>query len=146
MLISPSLAEATSLRRAIRDQHRADETQIVNRLLEEARQPHDALDRIAVRARALVEEVRRERIGQGGIDAFLHEFELSSKEGVVLMCLGETKVNQKTVTHVSGDVAFVFLDNFGTDVLVGPVDLSELFGVDALGKLRGSDKVTEHDG
>src|SRR5690606_2227131 len=32
---------------------------------------------------------RRERVGLGGLDAFLHEFELSSREGVVLMCLAE---------------------------------------------------------
>ena len=41
-------------------------------------------------------------------------------------------------------------DVTGLDIVnqavVGPIDLSELFRVDALGKLRGSDKVTEHDG
>ena len=34
-------------------------------------------------------KVRENRVGQGGIDAFLHEYELSSREGVVLMCLAE---------------------------------------------------------
>ena len=33
--------------------------------------------------------MRRARVGKGGLDAFLHEFGLSSKEGVVLMCLAE---------------------------------------------------------
>ena len=89
MIIDPSLAQTSDLRTAVRDAHRADETEAVRRLLGEIELPHDALDRIAERARALVAEVRRSRIGQGGIDAFMHEFELSSKEGVVLMCLAE---------------------------------------------------------
>jgi RHH-type proline utilization regulon transcriptional repressor/proline dehydrogenase/delta 1-pyrroline-5-carboxylate dehydrogenase len=46
-------------------------------------------DRIAERARILVATVRRERIGKGGIDAFLHEYALSSPEGVALLCLAE---------------------------------------------------------
>ena len=41
------------------------------------------------RARRLVAAVRRERLGKGGIDAFLHEYALSSQEGVALMCLAE---------------------------------------------------------
>ena len=39
--------------------------------------------------RNLVRKVRETRVGQGGIDAFMHAYELSSKEGVVLMCLAE---------------------------------------------------------
>lgn len=89
MIIDPALAQTSDLRTAIHDAYRADETEAVRRLMSEMDLPHDALDRIAERARALVGEVRRSRIGQGGIDAFMHEFELSSKEGVVLMCLAE---------------------------------------------------------
>ncbi|MFQ6016569.1 MAG: bifunctional proline dehydrogenase/L-glutamate gamma-semialdehyde dehydrogenase PutA [Kiloniellaceae bacterium] len=89
MIIDPAVAEAGPLRRAVRDATRADETAIVRRLLDEAELPPDALERIAARARALVAAVRRERVGRGGLDAFLHEFRLSSKEGVVLMCLAE---------------------------------------------------------
>ena len=51
--------------------------------------PAEARDRIAATARRLVEAVRRERLGKGGIDAFLHEYALSSPEGVALMCLAE---------------------------------------------------------
>ena len=80
---------ADPLRARIRADYRADEAEVVQRLLEEAQLPHNALDRIARRARGLVEEVRRRGHGQGGLDAFLHEFELSSREGVVLMCLAE---------------------------------------------------------
>src|SRR4029077_18564844 len=51
--------------------------------------PAPARDRIAATARRLVETVRRERHGKGGLDAFLHEYALSSPEGVALMCLAE---------------------------------------------------------
>src|SRR3546814_5547182 len=66
-----------------------DETNCVEERLRQAAFPPGALDRIAETARRLVATVRERRVGTGGIDAFLHEYELSSKEGVVLMCLAE---------------------------------------------------------
>ena len=54
---------------------RADETQVVKRLLDAAHFSIEQLDNIAERARALVVEVRKRRIGKGGLDAFLHEYE-----------------------------------------------------------------------
>ena len=69
--------------------YRADETDVLNRLLAASALPSDAVDRIAERARALVRAVRARRVRMGGIDAFLHEYELSSQEGIVLMCLAE---------------------------------------------------------
>ena len=89
MIIDPKLAHAAPPRRAVRAHIRADEARIVHQLIDEARFSAAAMDRIAARARALVAQVRRARVGQGGIDAFLHEFGLSTKEGVVLMCLAE---------------------------------------------------------
>jgi RHH-type proline utilization regulon transcriptional repressor/proline dehydrogenase/delta 1-pyrroline-5-carboxylate dehydrogenase len=77
------------LRAAILRAYREDETAVVERLLAAADFAPDALDRIAERARGLVVEVRRQRLGKGGLDAFLHEYALSSKEGIVLMCLAE---------------------------------------------------------
>ena len=89
MLFSEALPAPTPLRAALRAAIRADETELVRRLAEEARFAPAALDRIAERARELVVEVREKRRAQGGIDAFMNEFELSSREGVVLMCLAE---------------------------------------------------------
>src|SRR5579885_3761339 len=80
---------ADPLRARLRAAYREDETAVAERLLASAELPAPMLDRIAERARGLVEKVRRERVGQGGLDAFLHEYELSSREGVVLMCLAE---------------------------------------------------------
>ncbi len=89
MLFEQPLSEPDELRAALRADYRADETEVVQRLVDEAQLPHDSLDRIAEHARRLVAEVRRRSHGAGGIDAFMHEFELSSHEGVVLMCLAE---------------------------------------------------------
>jgi RHH-type transcriptional regulator, proline utilization regulon repressor / proline dehydrogenase / delta 1-pyrroline-5-carboxylate dehydrogenase len=80
---------AGPLRAALRVAYREDETAVVERLLAAAELPATTLDRIAERARDLVQKVRSARLGQGGLDAFLHEYELSSREGVVLMCLAE---------------------------------------------------------
>src|SRR5438128_9663875 len=79
----------TPLRAAIRDAHHLDESAAVARILADADLPADARDRIAATARELVVAVRRERLGTGGLDAFLQEYALSSREGVALMCLAE---------------------------------------------------------
>lgn len=89
MLFDGQPAEPGPLRAALRNAYRTDEAALVRRLADEAQLPHDAQDRVAARARDLVQSVRSDSDGQGGIDAFMHEFELSSREGVVLMCLAE---------------------------------------------------------
>ncbi|MFO1186142.1 MAG: aspartate dehydrogenase [Alphaproteobacteria bacterium] len=53
-----------------------------------ARAPEEAR-RIDREARNLVAAVRASRRNAGGVDALLHEYDLSSEEGVVLMCLAE---------------------------------------------------------
>jgi RHH-type proline utilization regulon transcriptional repressor/proline dehydrogenase/delta 1-pyrroline-5-carboxylate dehydrogenase len=68
---------------------RCDESAHVKRLLAAAEQQPDALARIQARARVLVETVRRRRREGNGIDALMHEYQLSTPEGVVLMCLAE---------------------------------------------------------
>jgi len=77
------------LRAAIRDSCRIDESEAVASILAAAALPTEMRDRIADQARALVAAVRRERLGKGGIDAFLHEYALSSPEGIALLCLAE---------------------------------------------------------
>jgi len=79
----------SSVADAINHAWRVDEEDIVPQLVAAATLDSATLDAINVRARNLVVAVREQRIGKGGLDAFLHEFELSSSEGVVLMCLAE---------------------------------------------------------
>ena len=45
--------------------------------------------KIECSARDLVESVRRNKSAQGSVEAFIGEYSLSSKEGIVLMCLAE---------------------------------------------------------
>ena len=80
---------ASALLDAMRQAHRCDESAQVRRLLAVAEQHPAALARIQDRARALVEVVRHRRREGGGIDALMHEYQLSTPEGVVLMCLAE---------------------------------------------------------
>ncbi len=67
----------------------ADEPPLVHSLAAEARSADQAREAIAATARQLVEAVRRNRRHKGGLDAFMSEYDLSSAEGVVLMCLAE---------------------------------------------------------
>ncbi len=69
--------------------YRADETEIVNRLLDRAEVVTAQWHAIEARARGLIEAVRRTRAGEGGLDAFLQEYGLDTAEGVVLLCLAE---------------------------------------------------------
>ncbi|HHH40031.1 MAG TPA: bifunctional proline dehydrogenase/L-glutamate gamma-semialdehyde dehydrogenase PutA [Sedimenticola sp.] len=63
-----------------------DETEAVQRLLPDAELPGPRRQRVHDRAAALVQAVRRQR---HPLDAFLAEYDLSTQEGVLLMCLAE---------------------------------------------------------
>lgn len=69
--------------------YHADEQQLVQRLLQQARQDPEATDRINKRAAMLVGQVRSRQSEQGVMEAFMMEYDLSSEEGIVLMCLAE---------------------------------------------------------
>ncbi len=67
----------------------ADEQLLVNELRNIA-DPGEALRaRIRDTAAELVTAVRRNKAREGGIDAFLQQYDLSSEEGVLLMCIAE---------------------------------------------------------
>jgi RHH-type transcriptional regulator, proline utilization regulon repressor / proline dehydrogenase / delta 1-pyrroline-5-carboxylate dehydrogenase len=89
MLFEKPIAEPNPLRAAITRAYRMDETECVNNLVQEATLPSSALDHIARTARRLVQEVRKQRLNKGGLDAFLYQYDLSSSEGITLMCLAE---------------------------------------------------------
>ena len=77
------------LRAAIDEAYLADEGQAVEALIGQARVPDDTRGRVEARAAELVRGVRSRRRSFGGLDAFLHRFGLSTKEGVALMCVAE---------------------------------------------------------
>ena len=75
---------------AIRDAFLADERAMLVALAAQVDAGRDAETRaIAAQARAWVEAVRSERQSQGGIESFLQQYDLSTPEGVLLMCVAE---------------------------------------------------------
>ena len=81
--------EPSLLRAALADTYRTDEAECVQRLLQEAALDEATAARIQQRACELVKIMRARRRSTGGIEAFLHEYDLASEEGVILMCLAE---------------------------------------------------------
>ncbi len=89
MIFRETPPPATPLREAVRRAHRADEATALSALSNRARLgPAERAETEALATR-LVEVVRHKRRGRGTLDAFLNEYELSSAEGVLLMCLAE---------------------------------------------------------
>ena len=78
----------TALREAVRAHIRVPE-QAVLALAREADVDPKSLGAIEARAKSLASSVRHARRRASGIDALMHEFSLSSAEGVALMCLAE---------------------------------------------------------
>ncbi len=66
-----------------------DEEQIVRSLADLARLPPERRERVQQRTAALVESVRARRVAASGVEAFLQQYHLASREGVILMCLAE---------------------------------------------------------
>jgi RHH-type proline utilization regulon transcriptional repressor/proline dehydrogenase/delta 1-pyrroline-5-carboxylate dehydrogenase len=79
----------TPLRAAITAAYRCDEREAVQRLLTQAQSSAESNAAIETLARQLVQSVRRQRTQSSGVDALMHEFSLSSEEGVALMCVAE---------------------------------------------------------
>jgi RHH-type transcriptional regulator, proline utilization regulon repressor / proline dehydrogenase / delta 1-pyrroline-5-carboxylate dehydrogenase len=73
----------------IRAAHRADEAACVAELLELAAVDDPTRARIRARALQLAERVRHAGGDQLGVEAFLQEYRLSTREGIMLMCLAE---------------------------------------------------------
>lgn len=89
MLAIPDDNELDVIREKIDQTYRADESNVVAKLLSDAAFDETSQKRITERARNLVIGVRQTAKSEGGLDAFLQEYELSNEEGVTLMCLAE---------------------------------------------------------
>lgn len=83
------LAPASDLRNAITSAYRRNEGETVQQLLNTIEPHPECANSIAALAKNLVTQVRQERTRASGVDALMHEFSLSSEEGVALMCLAE---------------------------------------------------------
>ncbi len=81
--------EADSLRQAMDDAWLVDETEHVRFLLEQVKLDQARSEVVRERALELVRRVRERSRDAGVMEAFMREYDLSSEEGVTLMCLAE---------------------------------------------------------
>jgi RHH-type transcriptional regulator, proline utilization regulon repressor / proline dehydrogenase / delta 1-pyrroline-5-carboxylate dehydrogenase len=88
-MLSEDLRSPSALRAAVRADHRLDEAACVSRLAQTAAFSAADNARAEQIARDLVMHLREQRRQVGGIDALMQEYDLSSEEGVTLMCLAE---------------------------------------------------------
>ncbi|MCK3654871.1 bifunctional proline dehydrogenase/L-glutamate gamma-semialdehyde dehydrogenase [Pasteurellaceae bacterium Macca] len=82
------LLPSTEIRPSLSTHYRIDEQRLVQGLIEQARTDELAPE-IKALTHKLVSKVRASRKKASGVDALMHEFSLSSQEGVALMCLAE---------------------------------------------------------
>ena len=73
----------------LRDAFLGDETRTLDALIPVAKLTADANARTTATARALVESVRMRQQKHSGMQSFLTQYDLSSQEGVLLMCVAE---------------------------------------------------------
>ncbi len=89
MLFTTPLPASNPLRDSITNAYRMDETECLNRLLPLTKLSDAELVRVKAIAKQLVLQTREYKKKQGKMDALLHEFDLSTEEGIALMCLAE---------------------------------------------------------
>ncbi|MBR7791039.1 trifunctional transcriptional regulator/proline dehydrogenase/L-glutamate gamma-semialdehyde dehydrogenase [Undibacterium sp. FT147W] len=83
------LVNISPLRNAITKAYRRNESEAVQYLLSQVNSYPSLQNNVAELAQKLVSSVRQQRTRASGVDALMHEFSLSSEEGVALMCLAE---------------------------------------------------------
>ncbi|HEX2549023.1 MAG TPA: bifunctional proline dehydrogenase/L-glutamate gamma-semialdehyde dehydrogenase PutA, partial [Gammaproteobacteria bacterium] len=89
MIFEHNFYHPNPLRDAMSKAYRADETTLINQLLKDATMDPTAKERIHATAQKLLLEMRHRRANESGLEAFLHQYDLSSEEGVALMCMAE---------------------------------------------------------
>lgn len=89
MLTTTHQTESNPLRDLITKAYRMDEAECLNKLIAQATLPESNLTHISAIASQLVTETREYKKRQGKIDTLLHQYDLSTEEGIALMCLAE---------------------------------------------------------
>lgn len=78
-----------STRRQLDAAYLSNEQEVVNELVDLAELPGSVRRQVLADAATLVQDVRRAAEDQGAMEAFMQQYDLSSEEGVLLMCLAE---------------------------------------------------------
>lgn len=86
---APGQALQSPVGAAINARYLTDEAECVRELIALARPEPAQAQAVSALALELVEAVRSNRTRKGGLDAFLKQYDLGSREGVILMCLAE---------------------------------------------------------
>jgi hypothetical protein len=99
-ILSPELSGPPApLRAAITAAYACDESQHLRDLLVQARVDPATQHAIQATAEAMVQRVRHKSEDQGAIEAFMREYDLSSEEGVLLMCVAEALLRIPDAGH-----------------------------------------------
>ncbi|MDQ6646674.1 MAG: bifunctional proline dehydrogenase/L-glutamate gamma-semialdehyde dehydrogenase PutA, partial [Pseudomonadota bacterium] len=89
-ILSPELPDTIApVRARITAAWLRDETEAVNDLLDQADLPPEERELVIDRAAALVSRVRARVKDQSVVESFMRQYDLSSEEGVLLMCVAE---------------------------------------------------------
>lgn len=89
MLTATNMFNTNPLRDVITNAYRMDETECLNPLLKQAALADSTRAKVLEVAKELVVETREYKKRQGKIDTLLHQYDLSTEEGIALMCLAE---------------------------------------------------------
>ena len=93
-------------RKAIVEAYRADESVCLQKLLAEASLSAEQGQRIRAKAEALVTAIREDSDNQSGLDSILQKYDLSTDEGIALMCIAEALLripDKETVDRLLAD-------------------------------------------
>ena len=89
-ILSPELpSSADPLRAGITAAWSVDETQAISALLAQAELPAAQRELVLAQASELVARVRAKASDQSAVESFMRQYDLSSEEGVLLMCVAE---------------------------------------------------------
>ncbi|HET6913596.1 MAG TPA: bifunctional proline dehydrogenase/L-glutamate gamma-semialdehyde dehydrogenase PutA [Rhodanobacteraceae bacterium] len=89
-ILSPELPPAADPSRTrITDAWSMDETRAVSALLDQAQLPTAQSELVLAQAEELVARVRAKAADQSAVESFMRQYDLSSEEGVLLMCVAE---------------------------------------------------------
>lgn len=75
--------------KSMEETYREDEARFIQKLLPKAALMPKMVESCQDYAMGLVKKLREQRLSEGGMNAFLVEYDLSSEEGIALMCLAE---------------------------------------------------------
>src|SRR3990167_2453742 len=89
MITNMPLSKTNPLRDTITNAYRMDEAECLDLLIPVATFPDAERAQILATARQLVVTTREYKKKQSKIDALLHQYDLSTEEGISLMCLAE---------------------------------------------------------